>query len=126
MGRPRKAAKILDAKGAFKKDPNRKREDLKGVGEIGEAPEDFSELERLLWERLKGMVPPGIITGSDELLLEAGARYWAKLRQTNTDELTASQIAQIIGVCNALCISPQARTKVAPPETKKKNSFEGF
>lgn len=126
MARPRKSAKILEAKGAFKKDPGRKRTDLQGVGEAGDPPEEFSDLEKALWNRLKELAPPGVITGSDELLLEVGARAWAKMRQTPIEEVRPSLVAQMINICNALCISPQGRTKIVPPHPKKKNAFEGF
>lgn len=126
MSRPRKSSTVLKATGAFKKNPSRKRNDTEGVGEIGAPPSILSDAEQALWEKIKSMVPPGVVTGSDELLLEVQARYWAKLRRTPTEDITASQVSTIIAGCNALCMTPQSRTKVSAPEKKKKNAFEGF
>ncbi|MFT5726218.1 MAG: hypothetical protein ACI8PB_000336 [Desulforhopalus sp.] len=126
MARPRKSSNVLNATGAFKKNPSRKRNDAEGVGIIGAAPSMLSETEQELWEKIKTMVPPGVVTGSDELLLEVLARYWSKLRATPTDEITASQVSTIIAGCNALCMTPQSRTKVSAPVKERKNEFEGF
>ena len=126
MPRPRKSSVVLEAKGAFKKDPQRKREDVRGVGEIGEPPETFTDQERELWRKIAKMVPAGVVTGSDGLIMEALARYWAKFRETKSEDITAAQVGQLIAGCNALCMSPQSRTKIQAPKDEKKNPFEGF
>ena len=126
MSRPRKAAKILEARGAFKANPQRRRKDIDGVGPISDPPDYFTDLEHEMWSRIVQMVPPGVVTGSDDILIEILARSWAKLRLTETEDITAAQMAQIINGCNSLCLSPQARTKIPPPTDKPKNAFDGY
>jgi hypothetical protein len=122
----RKPSNVLDAKGAFKHDPNRKRVDVEGVGAMPDPPETLNDLERELWFEIIKMIPPGVATGSDALQVEITARYWAKLRNTLTGDLTAAQIAQMASLCSALGMTPQGRTKIPQAGKQKKNSFDGF
>lgn len=79
-GRPRTPAKILELKGAWKKDPQRRREAPKGAGEFNPQPPAHlpQELVRA-WNYVVEQIPPGVLTGSDYSSIEIMARLQASV-----------------------------------------------
>jgi hypothetical protein len=67
----RKPAQILELRGAFKANPERRRPpEVAGNGDLGDPPKRFNALERRIWRDLKAQLPPGIATGSDRVAFE--------------------------------------------------------
>ena len=74
MARPKTPTSILDAKGAYSKNPSRKRsnEPKPRLG-IGSAPSPTNESVTFVsvWDEVVGMVCPGVLGNSDRIALEA-------------------------------------------------------
>lgn len=119
MGRPRTSAKILELRGAFRKDPQRKRSDAEGAGPFekdppAEMPADVVPTWRAIVERL----PKIVLTSSDEFAVEQAAYCLSGIRQLGPmaalhpgfGKLSAELRQWLI----QLGMTPQARTKIAP------------
>lgn len=114
MGRHRKPSNVLDAAGAFKKNPNRSRSDPKTKGEIGRAPAYLSKTEQKAWRDIVKQAPHGVLTGSDRIMVETAARYLAEARDGWSD-MSAANRTGLVGVMGRLGLSPADRAKIAMP-----------
>lgn len=82
-GRPRTPTDVLDAKGAFKKDPQRKaarQNEPKPNGPVGEPPSYFDDFHRGIWGELIDECPERVLTKADRKHLELATRLTAKMR----------------------------------------------
>jgi len=83
MARPRTATNILDARGAFKKNPGRARpNEPKVSAKFKKTPSKrLDDSQRAAWRELIKAVPAGVLTGADHLELEMVAcllaEFWA-------------------------------------------------
>lgn len=80
-GRPRTPAKILELKGSWKKDPQRRREPIAAVGEFDPTPPAHLPQDHVrAWAWIVTQIPPGVLTASDRasIAIMAGlqARIW--------------------------------------------------
>lgn len=77
-GRPRTPAKILELKGAWKKDPGRRRESVAGAGDFNPQPPAHMPQEcARAWHWIVSQIPPGVLTASDYASIEIMARLQA-------------------------------------------------
>lgn len=113
-GRPRTPAKILELKGAFKKDPQRKRVDAEGAGPFGEEPPAHLPQDVVrAWRYLVDRLPKVALSSSDELAVEVAARLTAQFWAGNI--MVAAELRQWLG---KLGMTPADRAKLpgsAPP-----------
>ena len=125
MARPRKPTVVLEMKGAFKKNPQRKRTDPKTQGPIGRAPKHLSEDEQAIWREVIRIAPAGVLTSADRIALE---ELVSLIHQRRTDlagmtdgkrQLLRSYIAQF-------GMTPADRSKINVPPPKMKNRFDGL
>ena len=126
MPRPRKPTVLLERKGAFRKDPQRKRTDPEVVGEIGSPPDYFTNDEKTVWNEIATTAPVGVLSSADRGAVEAAARYWAKFRKTPAEDLTAAMVQQLRSILGCLGMTPADRSKVSAPERKPENPFSKF
>lgn len=113
MSRPRTATAILDARGAFKKHPERKRTDPKVSDPFPEtAPETLTPLQVKWWHRVREMIPKGVLTGADQLTVRVCACLAAEYERS-PDDMPTARIAQMRGFMGELGLSPSARAKLA-------------
>ena len=67
----RKPTKILELKGAFKKDPSRRREaEPLPTEPVGDCPSHLSEQHKVIWSELVFNCVPGVLTIQDRHSLE--------------------------------------------------------
>lgn len=85
MGKSRKPAKILEMTGAFKKDPQRRREDPDPNGDIGEPPEDFTEEQAQAWQEIIENHYDGILCKAHRHSVEYTAKLLAFSRSKDPD-----------------------------------------
>tara|TARA_B100002003_G_scaffold193510_1_gene183019 strand:- start:2876 stop:3250 length:375 start_codon:yes stop_codon:yes gene_type:complete len=124
MPTPRKPAKIQEIS-AWKKNPQRRREEFEPVGDIGPAPESLT-VEFEIWDELVAMFPPGILGSSDRVALEVLCRLVFKMRY-DFENMSAAQIARLENLLGRFGLTPSDRSKVAPQlGGKKENPFDGM
>ena len=82
-GRPRKPTAVLESKGAFKKDPQRKaarENEPPPNGDIGAPPDYFDQAHAAIWHELCDEAAPGVLAKSDRKLMEIAVRLTRKMR----------------------------------------------
>lgn len=114
---------VLEIRGAFDKNPNRRREDAKTTGEIGDPPTYLSEMERLAWAEIVQNAPISVLTSADRQIVELASRLMAESRVDFT-EFTAAKLARLEAMLGKLGMTPADRSRVsAGNKDKPRNAF---
>jgi hypothetical protein len=123
MGRPRTPSNILDARGAFDKNPNRRRVDEpEPNGEIGDPPKRFSASERLAWRELVNTAASGVFCKSDRLAVEMAAVLLAMFREDPAG-MPGAKLARLDSLMARFGMTPSDRSKVSAPKAPAVNPF---
>lgn len=113
MGRPRTPSNILELRGSFDKDPQRRREDPKVDIGLGEAPPYFDDEERAIWEEIADSAPQGVLAKSDRLCIEMLVPLVLQLRQRGP--MKAAERSFMLSTLTRIGCTPADRSKVARP-----------
>jgi hypothetical protein len=121
MSRRRVPTQILEARGAFKEHPNRRRDPTPVVTEpLGKPPDGLSEAEREAWAEIARTAPAGVLTRADRLSVELAARLLAELR-AGSSAMQTSRIANLRHLLASFGMTPADRANVSvPPEPRSK------
>lgn len=81
MARPRTPSNVLELRGAFKKDPKRRRQPVAAAGEFDPTPPRHLPKDHVrAWHSVVAQIPPGVPTASDylsiEIMASVLARFW--------------------------------------------------
>lgn len=113
MPRPRTPSNILDLRGSFDKNPNRRRQDHPGVGAFNKSPPAHLPQEVVrAWNAVVSRVPMEAMSGSDELAVEVCATLLASWWLTK-DMDALKELRQWFA---QLGLTPVARTKIPAPK----------
>jgi hypothetical protein len=116
-------ASVLEAKGAFDKDPQRRRVDPETTGEIGEAPVYMTDSQKAVWGEIKSQLPIGVAKSADRIVFEVCVRLVDKMRH-HEKGINSSETAQLLNALGRMGMTPADRTKCAVPVTPEKESNE--
>ena len=125
MARPRTPTKILELKGSFKHDPQRKKARMnepKPTGTLGKAPEAFTEELIVIWHELGALAPPGVLTNADRWLVEVACQLMLKFRTVGLIPkygITGAEISQLTTCLTQMGLTPACRSKIAVPKQEK-------
>ena len=109
MGRKRLPSKVLDARGAFTKHPERRRVDLEPEPGIGE-PFDFLTPEvAAIWREVSAACPDGWLCVTDRY---AFARYCKLVHADCTSELCGEKTRQLASLERAFGFTSTERSRV--------------
>src|SRR5690349_11656337 len=118
-GRPRKPSNVLELRGTFKKDPQRRRTPVKAPeGPFGAAPDRFDDEQRACWDEILGLIPPAILAKADRVQVELLATLLAEFRQAYY-AFPAQKIGHMRILLDGLGMSPSGREKFNRPEPDK-------
>lgn len=120
MSRPHMPSYLLEARGSFKKNPNRKRVDVVDGRTLGGPPEHLSEPERAAWIELADNALPDTLGRADRTTLELTVSLLLKLR---SGAAMASELSLLATQLAKLGMSPADRSRVAAIPKAKKNDF---
>ena len=126
MARPRTATAILEARGAFKKDPKRARVDPKPAGNLRKTPPaNLTADQKKAWAHIVRIAPAGVLMNSDEILLEMCACLLAEF-QANPAEMPTARLLRLETQLGKIGLSPADRARIAvePPPTP--GAFDEF
>ncbi len=126
MSRPRTPTKILEAKGSFKKHPERRRIEPEVTGEIGEAPGYFDEDEKTAWCEIVANSHKDVLSSADRIIVEVISRLIAEARTTPISELKTSRLALIASGLGRLGFTPADRAKISVPVKKENKEWDDF
>ena len=124
MARPRTATNILDARGAFQKDPQRKRpnEPKSTIAFRASAPAHLTAEQCAVWAELVTQIPAGVLTGSDAAVVEITAVLFAQFRELGAD-MPAGHLTRMCALMGQLGLSPSGRASLVVP-VEKVNPFD--
>lgn len=123
MARPRTPSAILDARGAFQKNPQRAREnEPTGGSPISVTPPRYlskclSKEEKIVWKILVKQALPGVLFESDTTLFLSLVRLTAKLFYN--PPLMVGEQAQLTSLGAKFAMSPADRSKVSVDKPKE-------
>ena len=122
MSRPRTPSKILDAKGAFNKDPARRRVDADSSEPFPVvAPSHLTPLQVKCWHEIRRAAVVGVLCSSDILAVEIAAILLAELR---SGEMQSARIGQLRASFGDLGLSPASRARLSVAPSKPGTGFE--
>lgn len=123
MARPRTPTTILDARGAFKKNPNRARPDEPDAnGDLGEPPPHLTDYEQECWNEFVAGGFPGVLCKADRVGVELVAVLLAKSR-TSPATFLAAERNQLIKLLGQFGRTPADRSKIVVPKKEPENPF---
>lgn len=127
MSRPRTAVEILEARGAFARNPNRQRPpEPKPENAVPEQPPaHLNDKQIEAWNRIVRTAPPGVLTSADELMVEMAACLLAEF-MADPVGMKTPRIARLERLLAKFGLSPQDRTNLSIPEPEKPNRFDEF
>lgn len=137
MGRTPKPTAIHEINGAFDHNPQRRdarEHEPVPSGPLGDPPACLDETEAAIWHELEGMVPAGVLTNADRLLLEItcrlmkverkGGRHIPKNEGQVFEPMKSSERSQLIQCLSRMGLTPADRTRlIAPTSGKTKDPF---
>ena len=126
MSRPRKPTKILEASGAFKRNPKRKRgSEPEVTTPIGNAPEHMEADQVTAWCEIVVSAPAEVLTGADRLALEIAAVLMAEFRE-DPREFQAAKLTRLTALLGQFGMTPSERSKLGVGNKPKENAFADF
>jgi hypothetical protein len=126
MARPPKPTAMHEASGAYKKNPNRKRNgEAKPRMGIGQAPvsraTDFSDV----WDEIVSAVPPGVLGNTDRLHLEITCNLVCEYRR-NPEEFPGYKMSEMNKMLGKLGMNPIDRIRITVPEQEEKSKEDEY
>lgn len=125
MGRPRTPTKVIEMRGAFRKNPNRKRTDPQVKGPIGNAPKHLSAKEKKIWDEVVENAPVGVLTSADRIALEEMCSLIYE-RRYDLASMPCSKRNLLRSYVGVFGMTPGDRSRVNVPGPKERNRFEGL
>lgn len=125
MARPRTPTNVLEMRGAFKANPQRReeRKDEPVVHEpIGEPPKSFTADQLQAWNDLVTHCPSGVLTKADAMGVEEAARLLAKSRAGTADSNDRRLFANYLSRFG-MTPADRSRVKVVFQDSKPSNPF---
>jgi len=123
MPKPRTPSAVLEARGAFAHNPDRKREDFQSGVFDNSAPDYFSPGQVVVWDEIVSLLPPSVLQATDRMAVELTARLIARFRSQDDADVSMAQVAQIRTALASLGMTPADRSRVAAVKTPVVNPF---
>lgn len=131
MGRPKLPTNVLDARGAFKKNPQRRPKDepsAAAAGPLGDPPDHFTPKQIDCWNYIVSKCHEGVLTDADSIALEMAAVLLDQFRTYPLD-VPAARIIRLDSLLSRFGMTPADRSKVKVPQGgdggKPGNPFAG-
>lgn len=116
MSRPRTPTKVLEMRGAFQRNPKRRKErehEPQVTAPLGKPPDCLNEAQRARWEEIAKWCT--WLMQPDRLLVELIAREWVRVRDNAAD---ADQ-KLLLAAMARLGLTPTDRSKIYAPDVPK-------
>ena len=122
MGRPRTATKILEMKGAFKVNPERKRPAEPEVTAPFpmDAPNDYDGYQLEAWNEIVGCVPDGVLTGADLPSVKMVVLLYAEFLEKGV-KMPSVNMNRLATDMGKLGLNPADRAKLSVEKPKPKD-----
>ncbi|MCB1688655.1 MAG: hypothetical protein KDI33_09230 [Halioglobus sp.] len=124
---PRKTpTRILEARGAFRKNPQRKREDEPVVTEpLGSPPDGFKPDEVAAWREIVERAPLGVLTAADWQCVVLASKLFAEAMR-DSESMNAARLSRLHSLLGDMGMTPSARASLSIAKPKEVNPFDQF
>jgi hypothetical protein len=123
MPKPRTPSAVLEARGAFDKDPGRRREDFEAGVFDAKPPTYFKAHQKAVWNEIVCALPASVLQATDRMAVELAARLIAQFRKLDDADVTSAQVAQIRTALAVLGMTPADRSRVSNKKQTPSNPF---
>lgn len=119
----KKPTKVLEASGAFRKNPQRKRgADVEVTDPIGNAPDHLTPEQLQAWKDIVSRAPDGVLTRADGIAVEMAACLNAEM-MADFDSFTAAKLARLQALLTSFGMTPTSRAGLGISPTKKPDNI---
>lgn len=126
MPRLRKPVAVLDARGAFKKNPQRRRYEPEVREPLGPPPESFDADHVAAWQEVCHHAPIGVLKIADRVAVETLVKLIVASRRENIEDISSAKLTLMVTLLGRLGMTPVDRAKLAVPQPATVNPFEQF
>lgn len=122
MGRNRTPSNILELRGAFDKNPQRRREEPKVEKSLGPPPDHFDEARRAAWAEIESLAPADVLTKADRIAVEMLADLLVRYRASMTpagEKFTSADRRDLMALLARFGMTAADRSRVAAPAEKE-------
>lgn len=124
MARPRTPTKLLDARGAFRKHPERRRDGEPEVkNALGAAPYMLNEQEMACWNEIVSYAPVGVLTEADRHAVELAACLLAEFRADRAG-FAAGKMGRLQSMLGQFGMNPADRSRLNIEKPSSDNPFD--
>lgn len=124
-GRPRTADAILELRGSFEKDPQRRRETAIPKAGIGPCPPEQVMSRSEAWDFLVSISIPGVLGDRDRATLRIAADLFALYTRVGVEEMEAAKLNRLDTMLGKLGLNPSDASRVGGTGKKPpQNPFE--
>ena len=119
MARPKTPTNILEAKGAFKINPERRNKNEPIVTDPFPkvAPEHLEDGQKSCWHEIVKTAPAGVLTAADVLIVEMIARLLSEYRKKG-EKFCPSKLTRLSAEYNRIGLSPSSRAGLSVEKPK--------
>ena len=126
MTKRKTPTRILEMRGSFKKDPQRRREgEPKVTDSLSAPPDDFTPAETKAWHMIASKAPMGVLTDADWPSVVMAAILWAEFRAEPAAFNTA-RVTRLHRMLGDFGLNPSDRAGMSIPKPKTENPFDQF
>ena len=123
MPRPKIPIELARLKGCDKRNPKRYRGEVPTSDlPVSDAPEYFDDSERKAWDTLVTIVPVGVLSGADAVVLELSAVLLAEFR-ADRKAFQAAKLGHLRGMLGSMGLTPSDRRGLAVEPKDEKPAF---
>ena len=123
MPKPRTPSAVLEARGAFDKDPGRRRDDFEAGEFDAKPPTYFKANQKAVWNEIVNALPASVLQATDRMAVELAARLIAQFRKLDEADVTSAMVAQIRTALAVLGMTPADRSRVSVKKETPGNPF---
>lgn len=124
MSRPRKPTADLELRGAFRKNPQRRRKDPETAGPLGEPPAGWAPELKAVWYELAENAPLQVLRVRDRWLVELACRL--KYQERTDPDMSSAKLALLLNCLSRMGMTPSDASKVHAPKEKQESPFSKF
>ena len=125
MPRPKKPSALLEASGAYRKDPQRRPKNEPVVkSPVGNCPDEFNEDQRKRWNQIVREAPPGVLTGADRMAVVQLSILTSEMFEKGLRGTMAVPRMQLMNkLLGQFGMTPADRSKISLPDKPADNPF---
>ena len=123
MPRKKVPGQVLENRGSFRKNPQRRRTgEPTATGPLGNPPASFKPDEREAWREIVKRAPLGVLTAADWHAVVLASKLFAEAMR-DCEAMNAARLSRLQSLLGCFGMTPSDRAGLAIPKAKAANPF---